>query len=176
VFVGALDYRANIDGIEWFCARVWPDVRRQRPDATFHVVGSNPAASVHRLAGVAGVKIIGAVPDVRPHLTAATVVVVPLRIARGIQNKVLEAMAMGRAVVASPQALEGLQAEPGVNVIQAATPEEWTKAIIRLFGAPEERRRFGIAGREYVEQQHSWDVCLAPLTRLLQPDDVEVLG
>ena len=104
MFVGALDYRANIDGICWFCGDVWPQVRRRIPDAALAIVGRRPDPAVRRLGRIPGVELVGEVSDVRPDLARAGVAVVPLRIARGIQNKVIEAIAAGRPVIASPQA------------------------------------------------------------------------
>ena len=168
VFTGALDYRANLDGVQWFCRHVWPEVHRRRPGVSFALVGSNPSATAYRLAELPGVELVGEVPDVRPHLASAAIAVVPLRVARGIQNKVLEALAMGKAVVASPQSLEGLGVEPEVHLRQAAGPEEWINAISDLLDNPELRNRLGRAGRAYVEEQHCWDARLAPFAALLE--------
>src|SRR5262249_10054927 len=109
VFVGALDYRPNVDAANWFGRSVWPNLHAQRPNAEFHIVGRNPVGAVCELANIPGIKLIGQVPDVRPYVRRATTVIVPLRLARGIQNKVLEAMALGKPVVASPQACAGLR-------------------------------------------------------------------
>jgi glycosyltransferase involved in cell wall biosynthesis len=95
------------------------------------------------------------------------VAVVPLRIARGVQNKVLEALAMGKAVVASPPALEGLRAEPGVHALTASTPAEWADRVSRLLDDERLRRQLGSAGRRYVEAYHHWDACLEPFATLL---------
>jgi glycosyltransferase involved in cell wall biosynthesis len=92
---------------------------------------------------------------------------VPLRIARGVQNKVLEAMAMGKATVASPQAMAGLRAEPGVHAMAASSPGEWTEAVVRLLGDAALRRRLGESGRRYVEEHHHWERCLAPFGPLI---------
>ena len=105
VFVGALDYFPNVDGVVWFSRNVWPEVRAPFPEATFTVVGRRPVATVLRLACEPGINIIGEVADVRSYLQCASVVVVPLRVARGIQNKVLEALSAGKPVIASPKAL-----------------------------------------------------------------------
>jgi sugar transferase (PEP-CTERM/EpsH1 system associated) len=171
VFVGALDYRANLDGVRWFCEQVWPEVRRRRPGATFAVVGSNPGAAARRLAERPGVELVGEVPDVRPHLAGAAVVVVPLRVARGIQNKVLEALAMGKAVVATPQALEGLGVEAGVHVCRAAGAGQWIEAVTSLLDDRQAAQRLGRAGRGYVEAHHRWDVQLRPFGELLGLED-----
>jgi sugar transferase (PEP-CTERM/EpsH1 system associated) len=167
VFVGALDYRPNVDGACWFCREVWPEVRRHRPGVKFYLVGRRPAPAVTRLAGLPGVELVGQVSDVRPYLARAAVTVVPLQIARGVQNKVLEALAMARAVVASPSSLEGLQVKPGLHLLQASAPSEWTGAILRLLEAPSLRERLGAAGRRYVEAHHRWDRCLGPFGGLL---------
>lgn len=163
VFVGALDYLANVDGISWFCRDVWPAVHRHFPQATLQVVGSNPGGAVRRLAELSGVEVVGPVPDVRPYLAAASVAVAPLRVARGVQNKVLEAMAMGKPVVATPQALESIDAAPGQEVIRATTAADWQSQLIGLLGDVQECRRVGVGGRRYVEARPAWPQCLARL-------------
>jgi polysaccharide biosynthesis protein PslH len=116
--------------------------------------------------------LVGQVPDVRPHLARAAVAVVPLRIARGVQNKVLESLAMGKPTVASPAALGGVGAEPGTHLLRASTPAEWADAVLRLFDDRDLGRRLGAAGRGYVEEHHRWDRCLGPFGTLLGlPDE-----
>lgn len=167
VFVGALDYWPNVEGICWFCRDVWPELHRRHPDATLTLVGRQPTGAVRRLAELPGVKLAGQVPDVRPHVARAAVSVVPLRIARGVQNKVLESLAMAKATVVSPQALEGIEAEPGKHLVSAQSPEEWIQQVSRLLGNAAARRRFGMAGRQFTEENHRWEHCLQPLDRLL---------
>jgi sugar transferase (PEP-CTERM/EpsH1 system associated) len=167
VFVGALDYRPNVDAAGWFCREAWPLIRKRRPDARLSLVGRRPAPAILKLARIDGVEVIGQVPDVRPHLAAASVVVVPLRIARGVQNKVLEGLAVGRAVVASPGALAGVRARPGEHLLSAETPAEWADAVTKLFDDPARRAALGAAGRRYVEEQHRWERCLEPLSGVL---------
>lgn len=167
VFVGALDYRANVDGVLWFCRHVWPRVRQARPDAAFAIVGRNPVAEIRELRHIDGVEVVGATPDVRPHLADASVAVAPLRIARGIQNKVLEAMAMRRAVLASTQALEGLNAAPGRHVVVAESPGQWVEETLKLMQDSQLRSTIGNAGRKYVESHHDWNTCLAPFSAIL---------
>jgi len=167
VFVGALDYPPNIDGIGWFCREVWPHVRSAHPEATLAIVGRQPVPAVQRLGAIAGVEVVGSVPDVRPHVAAASVAVVPLRIARGIQNKVLEALAMAKPVIATPAALEGLDVTAGEHVLSADPPSEWVSSLETLFRDSHLRAQLGAAGREFVEMHHSWDACLAPLDDLL---------
>ncbi len=167
VFVGALDYRANVEGVTWFCDEVWPEVQRRLPDAAFVLVGSRPTPLLRRLGQRAGIRLASDVPDVRPYLAEAALVVVPLQIARGIQNKVLEALAMAKAVIGTPQALEGLAVEPDVHVCQAREPAEWVEKIVGLLNDSQARRRLGHAGRAYVETHHRWDRQLPMFARLL---------
>jgi sugar transferase (PEP-CTERM/EpsH1 system associated) len=167
VFVGALDYRPNVDGACWFSREVWPEIRRLHPRATLALVGRRPTAEVRRLAREPGIEVVGQVPDVRPYVARAAVALAPLRIARGIQNKVLEALAMGKAVVASPRALVGLQVEPGVHALAASTPREWAEAVSGLLSDESLRRRLGAAGRVYVEEHHRWETCLERFGALL---------
>lgn len=166
VFVGALDYRANLDGVTWFCHEIWPRVTRRHPRAEFRLVGSRPGKVARRLARLPGVELVGEVPDVRPYLREATMAVVPLRVARGIQNKVLEAMAMGKPVVATPQALEGIQALPEMHLALAATSDQWVRAVSRLLDDAYLGRQLGSAARAFVEQEFRWNDQLQPLAAL----------
>jgi sugar transferase (PEP-CTERM/EpsH1 system associated) len=130
VFTGAMDYWPNIDAVRWFAERIFPAVREAVPAAQFTIVGSHPVEAVRTLARQPGVVVTGSVPDVRPWLAHAACAVAPLRIARGVQNKVLEAMAMARPVVASTQAAEGIRAEAGRDYILALGEAEFAHAVI----------------------------------------------
>jgi glycosyltransferase involved in cell wall biosynthesis len=110
---------------------------------------------------------VGEVPDVRPYVARAGVAVVPLQIARGIQNKTLEALAMAKPTVASPQTLRGLKARPGVHLLEASSPPDWVENILRLFNDPDLGQRLGLAGRRFVEEQHHWETCLEPFASFL---------
>lgn len=167
IFVGALDYRPNVDGACWFCAEVWPEILQRCPNAKLLLVGRRPAPAVRRLTGQRGVEVVGQVPDVRPYLAGSSVVVVPLRLARGVQNKVLEALAMGKAVVASPQSLQGIRALPGTHLLSADSADEWVAATLRLFEDAALREQLGLAGRDFVQEHHHWDQCLEPFATLL---------
>jgi polysaccharide biosynthesis protein PslH len=167
VFVGALDYRPNVDAVCWFCDEVWPALRDQRPQARLLLVGRRPVSAVERLAANNGVELFADVPDVRPLVGRATVAIAPLRIARGVQNKVLEALAMSKAVVASPQALAGIQAKPAVHLLSATSVTDWVQAVNRLWDDSSLRSRLGRAGRAYVEKHHRWEVCLEVFSELL---------
>jgi len=170
VFVGALDYRANIDGVTWFCRQVLPRVRARYPQAVVSLVGRNPLSAVRELASLPGVELVGQVPDIRPFVVAATVAIAPLRVARGIQNKVLEGAALGKPVISSSAALEGFDLVPGEHVLRADTPDEWLAAISLLFDDPAERDRLAAAGQAFVEEHHTWSARLAPLADLLRLD------
>ncbi|NQV23757.1 MAG: TIGR03087 family PEP-CTERM/XrtA system glycosyltransferase [Rhodopirellula sp.] len=179
VFVGALDYKPNIDGITWFARSVWPQLRRKHSDQTLKIVGREPVAEVLKLSEIDGVEVVGTVPDIRPYLSQAAVAVVPLHIARGVQNKVLEALAMAKAVVASPDPLVGLRVEDGLHLLKAVEVEQWVGCVSRLLEDAELRREIGIAGQAYVTAHHRWEQCLEPLMRFLHlenhPDDGSVV-
>ncbi|WP_166820451.1 TIGR03087 family PEP-CTERM/XrtA system glycosyltransferase [Thalassoroseus pseudoceratinae] len=167
VFVGAMDYRPNVAGCLWFADHVWPSVLERYPEATFEIVGREPTAAIRNLEQQPGIHVVGTVPDVRPYLHRATVAVVPLSIARGVQNKVLEALAAGKAVIGSPSPVVGLGVEPGVHLLKAETPNEWATAISRVFDDPTLREELGSAGREFVMMHHRWETCLEPMSRLI---------
>jgi len=157
LFVGALDYLPNVNAVRWFAAEVWPQVRRTFPAARFLIVGRRPVRSVRELSEWEGVEIHADVPDVRRFLAEATVVVAPLSIARGVQNKLLEAMACGRAVVASRQAADGVEAKTGTHLLEAGDAAEWIAAVQRLFGDAALRERVGSAAQQFVRMNHSAD-------------------
>jgi sugar transferase (PEP-CTERM/EpsH1 system associated) len=165
VFTGAMDYWPNIDAVTWFAQDVMPLLRRSWPQARFHIVGRNPAPAVRALAGP-DVLVSGTVPDVRPYLQHAGVVVAPLRLARGIQNKVLEAMAMARPVVASVNCAEPIDATPGQHLLTASTAAEFAARIDDLLRNPARANEIGAAGRQCVFDGYSWAAQLAPLDRL----------
>jgi sugar transferase (PEP-CTERM/EpsH1 system associated) len=166
VFTGSMDYRPNVEGVCWFAKEVLPELKRQVPHLVFTVVGRNPAPAVKALAGQPGVVVTGTVPDVRPYLAAASVVVVPLLIARGIQNKILEAMAMGRPVVASPQALEGLDIVIGTHALQADQPAQWEQVLIELLNHPSAHADLCRQARWQAEARYSWPQQGQELTNL----------
>jgi sugar transferase (PEP-CTERM/EpsH1 system associated) len=172
VFVGAMDYRPNVDGVLWFTDHVWPAVRRTHPTAAFYIVGRDPVPTIRRLGSLPGVIVTGTVPDVRPYLTRAAVVVAPLRIARGVQNKVLEAMAMGRPVVASPEALNGLNAIVGEHVLAPTNAPSWIKALCRILATPDRHVGLGHSARRHVELRHNWQACMSPIALFMASGNV----
>ncbi len=162
-FTGAMDYRPNADAVIWFVEHVWPLVRARAPSATFYIVGSKPGPAVQKLAEVPGVIVTGRVPDVRPYLAAAAAVVAPLRLARGIQNKVLEAMAMARPVVATPAAFEGIDATPGVHLFVEEAPVAQADLIASLFLDSDFGHGMGRRARARMAERYGWEACLAVL-------------
>lgn len=163
VFVGAMDYLPNIDGVTWFVNDVLPSIRRERPDTRFFIVGLNPTDEVRRLGKRDGVVVTGAVDDVRPYLAHATVAVMPLRIARGIQNKVLEALAMARPVVATPNAMTGIETTAEMNVAITDDAADMARQVLTVMDGPGENA----AAREMVLGVYNWDRNLELIARLL---------
>ena len=166
LFTGQMDYAPNVEAVTGFARTVLPAIREECPTARFVIVGRAPVPAVRALAALPGVTVTGAVPDVRPWLAAADVVVAPLMLARGIQNKVLEAMAMGRAVVASPAAQEGIDAVAGRDLI-VAEPAGQAAAVCALLGDATRRDALGHAARARMVERYGWDRVLAPLAGMI---------
>jgi sugar transferase (PEP-CTERM/EpsH1 system associated) len=161
VFTGQMDYRPNVDAVDRFARRILPLVREHAPAARFAIVGRKPDARVAALAALPGVTVTGEVADVRGWLAAASVVVAPLALARGVQNKVLEAMAMARPVVASPAAAEGIDHQGTIRVADGAP--EFAAAVVELIGNRASAERLGVAARAQVIARYGWDARLAAL-------------
>jgi len=167
VFVGVMDYWPNVDAVTWFAQEIFPLVRRAQPNVRFQIVGAKPAPSVLALKALPGVEVTGSVDDVRPYVAAADVVVAPLRIARGIQNKVLEGMAMARPVVTTPGALEGIDAQSGRDLLTGKTVAEIVDAVASVLDghAPQ---GLGAAARAFVLKNHEWSANLRKLDGLIE--------
>ncbi|HJS87969.1 MAG TPA: glycosyltransferase, partial [Acetobacteraceae bacterium] len=169
VFTGHMDYWPNIDAVQWFAAEVMPRLCARRPAPRFWIVGANPSEAVKQLAALPGVHVTGRVPAVQPYIAHAAACVSPLRMARGIQNKVLEAMAMGRPVVASPQAFEGVRAEAGTHLLVADGAEETARAVLAVLDG--RYPRLGEMARRAMEEGYAWKATLrrldAHITRCL---------
>lgn len=167
VFTGAMDYWANVDGCDWFARDVFPRIRAQVPDAQFYIVGARPTRTVRKLGHKDGVCVTGAVKDIRPYLAHASAAVAPLRIARGLQNKVLEAMAMGKPVLATRAAMEGLDLDPSFGSLISAEAAELADRGIELLTAGD-TGRLGARGRDFVSRNYDWSRSLAKFERLLE--------
>lgn len=163
MFSGAMDYHANGDGVKWFCKEIFPMIRDIFPDIVFYIVGSNPTEDVRKLAQEKGVVVTGFVEDIRSYYQAADICVVPLRMARGVQNKVLEAMATGKPVVTTGIAIQGIRPVPGRDLIPADDPQSFAHAVINLLNTRQKLKRIGKNAREYVMAHHDWGKNLADL-------------
>lgn len=175
VFTGAMDYWPNVDAVSWFVAEILPALLRSHSDLKFYIVGRSPTPAVIALANE-HVVVTGTVPDVRPYLRYAAAVVAPLRLARGIQNKVLEAMAMGAPVVASQECAGPVDAVQERDFLTAGTVEDYQHQIERLLQSPEQAVAMGKAARTQVLKRYSWDAHLSRIDRFIENTRVEGEG
>lgn len=167
-FTGQMDYRPNEQAALWVIEHLMPQLRSHFAQAMFHVVGRNPTRALMAHHGQPGVHVWGEVPDVRPFITAAEAVLAPLLIARGVQNKVLEAMAMARPVVLTPEAATGIAAEDGVEwIVSPPDPEAMAGRIARMLADRQQPAALGAAARRFVVGHHGWEAMLAPLAGLI---------
>ena len=155
-FVGRMDYYPNQECMFDFCANTLPLLRAKRPNVKLLIVGADPSPRVQALAGLPGVTVTGSVPDVRPYVRSSAAMVAPLNIARGTQNKILEAMAMGVPVVASRAAAGGVDAKATQHFLVAGDPRDYAEALLSVLEKPQERARLAEAGRARMLSHHSW--------------------
>ena len=174
VFTGQMDYWPNVDAVVWFSNAVLPALRERFPGASFYIVGAHPSATVRALSSRPGIAVTGQVPDIRPYVGYADVVVAPLRMGRGIQNKVLEGMAMARPVIVTPPALEGIDARPDHHVLLARDRDEFVQSVERAMD-PMFAAGIGSAARQRVLQLYNWADSLAKYDRLMEliPQDAK---
>ena len=170
IFTGNMSYRPNVDAVCHLVREILPRVRQEVPDVELYVVGMDPSPAVRRLAEPPRVVVTGRVDDVRPYFEEAAVAVAPLRVARGLQNKVLEAMAMSVPVVASPAAAAGIDAVAGRDLLVAEDPADFARAVLGLLRDSDARRRHAAAGRASVEDNHDWGRVLMRLEELVVGD------
>ena len=167
VFTGTMDYRPNIAAVTWFAEAVLPVLRGFNPAIEFHIVGTRPTTAVRALAQRPGVHVTGRVADTRPYIAHAAIAVAPLTIARGIQNKVLEAMAMARPVIASPAAFEGVRARAGRDLLVAEGVDATVQAVLAVLRG--EYPGLGLAARAAMLRRYDWSMTLRRLDTALQP-------
>ncbi|MBK1701768.1 TIGR03087 family PEP-CTERM/XrtA system glycosyltransferase [Thiococcus pfennigii] len=167
VFTGMMDYWPNVDGVTWFANAVLPTLQVAIPDVELLIVGGRPTREVQRLGERDGVKVTGFVRDVREYLARAHVCIAPLRVARGIQNKVLEAMAMGKVVVSTPEAFEGIRAVVGEEIVVADGAEPFAEHVLALLRDPTRRREIGQKARARVVADYAWEANLRIFDELL---------
>ena len=167
-FVGRMDYYPNEQCMLGFCANVLPLLRRRRPNLRLFIVGADPSYAVRRLQDLPGVTVTGSVPDVRPYLRHSALMVAPLNIARGTQNKILEAMAAGVPVVTSEIAAGGVDALAGEHFLVAQTPAGYVAAIMSILDQPDKRAHFARAGRERMRSHHGWAHSMTRLDGIIE--------
>jgi len=168
VMTGAMDYFPNADGARHFLDAIWPLVRREEPGAEFWIVGREPPRDLVRRADGHGVLVTGAVPEIQPYVWQAACAVAPLRLARGIQNKILEAMALGTPAVATTAAATGLRAGPEDGLVVVDEPEAFAREVVRLLREPGTRADRARRARAAVEERYSWERNLAPMVDALE--------
>jgi len=166
VFTGAMDYWPNMDAATWFAQDMMPTLRMWNDRIRFYIVGRSPAPAIRALASD-HVVVTGTVADVRPYLQYAAVVVAPMRIARGVQNKVLEAMSMGRPVIAARECVDAISAIDGEELLAAQSTSEFVDAVQTLLSRPDTANRIGAAGRACVVRRFSWGAHLSRVDRYL---------
>lgn len=170
VFTGQMDYAPNVAAVQRVLDRLLPEIRKAHPPAQFHIVGRAPVAELRERDGKGGCRVWGEVADVKPFLAAADLVIAPLEIARGVQNKVLEAMAMARPVLLTHDAATGIPAEDGVHFAVEDGDAELVARALALLGNPGEAGAMGAAARQFVVDTRSWPAMLAALPDLVMPD------
>lgn len=168
IFTGSMTYHANVDAVIFFAQQCWPLIKAQIPDATWQIVGRDPPPKVQRLAGYSGITVMGSVPDIRPYLAEASVAIAPLLVGSGTRLKILEALAMRKAVVSTEVGCEGLSVESGKHLVVATQPEAFAQAVVYLLKHPEMRVQLGAAGRLLVEAEYNWEQCGNRLLHLLE--------
>jgi sugar transferase (PEP-CTERM/EpsH1 system associated) len=167
-FVGRMDYFPNQECMVDFCSRTLPLLRERRPATKLVIIGADPTPAVRQLGALPGVTVTGSVPDVRPYLRRSAAMVAPLNIARGTQNKILEAMAAGVPVVASRVAAGGVDAVDGEHFLTGASPADYVAAILRILEDAAERRRLALAGRARMLSHHAWDKSMQRLDSIIE--------
>lgn len=170
LFTGAMDYHANIDGVLWFHREIYPLIKNVFPDVQFYIVGSNPHPDVKTLANGNSTHVTGYVEDIRPYYHSADICVVPIRSARGVQNKVLEAMAMEKAIVSTSQATQGINAENNKHLLIADTPQEFSKAVVNLLKDDSLKKTLKTNARTFVEKNYNWSIHMEGLKAILNND------
>jgi sugar transferase (PEP-CTERM/EpsH1 system associated) len=167
-FLGRMDYYPNQEAMLRFCGSILPQVRAAHPDVKLTIVGAEPSPAILRLGQLPGVTVTGTVPDVRPYVHGSAIAIAPLSIARGTQNKILEAMALGIPVVASAVAARGIDAVPGEHLAVARDDAEFVRATSELLADADARARLGRAARQRVESHHSWAASMRKFDAIVQ--------
>jgi polysaccharide biosynthesis protein PslH len=168
LFTGAMDYYANVEGVSWFHDEIFPLIKRKLPESKFLIVGSNPHPAVKKLGENNGVIVTGFVNDIRPYYQMADICIIPLRLARGVQNKVLEAMSMGKPVVVTSKAIEGIMAVSGDQVFVKDTPASFAEAVFQLFKDNSLRNSMGMHARKFILDNYDWEANIKKFSQLFK--------
>lgn len=168
IFCGAMNYQPNVEAVIWFADNVFPSLKEEFKNVEFIIAGRPVANAVAKLSAIEGVTVTGAVPDMAEEISKAHIVVAPLHTARGIQNKVLEGMAMAKPVIATDMANEGINAANGVEVLIANTPEQYMATINDIMASADGGRAIGDAARRFVEENFSWETSQRELDAVLE--------
>ncbi len=163
VFDGSMDFRPNVDAVTWFAEEVWPRIKAQRPQSEFYIVGRNPLSAVEALGRLPGITVTGAVLDTRPWVAGATLYVAPIRMGGGVRLKVLQAMAMGCAIVSTPMGAEGIDVQPNREMLLARSASDFAASVLRLLGDVPRRQRLGRAAHQLAASRYAWEVLLPVL-------------
>ena len=166
VFTGKMDFRPNVDAMVWMGREVWPLIRHRRPETKMAIVGQRPHPRLGPLKEAPGITITGWVPDVRPYIAGAKVYAAPLRVGGGTRLKLLQAMAMGAAIVATSLGAEGFPVTHGRELLLADTPEDFAQAALHLLEDQEQRSQMGESARRFVEATYGWDALVPKLEAL----------
>lgn len=176
IFTGAMDYYANIDGVKWFCEKIFPIVKDRYPKVQFYIVGNNPNPEIQKLGSNKCINITGFVEDIRPYYNNADICVIPLRIARGIQNKVLEAMSMGKVVVTTSAAVQSISATPGEHLLVEDNFDKFAEAVSMLLENHTLRNYLGTNARQFVESNYNWQKNMKKIDKLMGRTEAGKLG
>ncbi len=167
LFTGVMNYKPNEDAVLWFVQSMWAQVRQQYPSARFIIAGMSPSAKIQQLASQPGVEVTGYVDDILPYYHQASIFIAPFRLARGVQNKILQAMACGLPVITTPMGAEGIACQPGEHLLTAQTEAEFLQCIAEVQQNPALRQALQQNGPELIRQRYSWEGVLQPLQRIL---------
>lgn len=167
LFTGVMNYKPNEDAVLWFVQSMWSQVRQQYPAARFIIAGMSPSAKIQQLATQPGVEVTGYVEDILPYYHQASIFIAPFRLARGVQNKILQAMACGLPVITTPMGAEGIACQPGEHLLTAHTETEFLQCIELVQQSATLRQALQQNGPELIRQQYSWEGVLQPLQTLL---------
>lgn len=167
LFTGVMDYKPNIDAVVWFVGHCWSSITERYPDARFIIAGMNPSNEVSKLAAVKGVEVTGFVDDILPYYHQADIFVAPFRLARGVQNKVLQAFSCGLPVISTPMGAEGILCQQNRDILIASSPEEFIQEANQLIAQPKRAQSIGASAERIITKHYSWQSQLQPLVNLL---------